>query len=139
MHRRRFLLGIAGVASVGTAGCLSSGAGASGDYDVGMGASSFEPPSLEVAAGETVVWRNTNSRAHTVTAYEDLIPADADYFASGDYASEQAARDAFFDAFGGAIASREEYEHTFTVPGEYQYFCVPHEKAGMVGSITVTE
>lgn len=139
MHRRWFLRGAAGVGLTATAGCLSGGSGSGGDYDIGMGASSFEPPSLEVTAGETVVWRNSNSRAHTVTAYEDLIPAEADYFASGDYASEQAARDAFFDAFGGAIASREEYEHTFSVPGEYQYFCIPHEKAGMVGSITVTE
>lgn len=139
MNRRRFLAGLGGATAIGVAGCLSGGSGGSGDYDVGMSSTAFEPASLEVAAGETVLWRNTNTRAHTVTAYEEQIPADAEYFASGGYDSEQAARDAFFDSFGGSIASREEYEHTFDAPGEYQYFCVPHEKAGMVGSITVTE
>lgn len=140
MNRRAFLAGVVGVTSLGLAGCLSSGSETSSDdYEVGMGGSSFEPRQIEVAVDETVVWRNTNSRAHTVTAYEAGIPDGAEYFASGGYESEQAARDAFFDSFGGAIASRDTFEHTFTVPGQYDYFCIPHEGAGMVGSVVVSE
>jgi plastocyanin len=28
--------------------------------------------------------------------------------------------------------------HTFDVPGTYQYFCIPHEMAGMTGTVVVT-
>ena len=28
-------------------------------------------------------------------------------------------------------------EHTFTIPGVYDYLCMPHEAAGMVGRIVV--
>ena len=140
MKRRAFLVGVGAGASLGLAGCLGSGSETGGrNYDVGMGASSFEPKRVEVAVDEPVVWRNTNSRAHTVTGYENAMPEGADYFASGGYDSEQAARDAFFDSFGGAIASRDTFEHTFTVPGEYGYFCIPHERGGMVGTVVVTE
>jgi len=30
-------------------------------------------------------------------------------------------------------------EHTFTIPGVYDYLCMPHEAAGMVGRIIVGE
>ncbi|USZ68814.1 plastocyanin/azurin family copper-binding protein [Halorussus salilacus] len=150
MDRRTFLAGGAGATLVALAGCLESGSdgdsdGEEGDdeeeddYDVGMGASFFRPEEVEVAVGETVVWRNTGNRRHTVTAYEGEIPDDADFFASGDFDSEQAARDAWMDDFGGKIESGEEYEHTFEVPGEYDYFCIPHEASAMVGRVVVTE
>ncbi|QLG64062.1 plastocyanin/azurin family copper-binding protein [Halorarum salinum] len=35
------------------------------------------------------------------------------------------------------MAGGETYEHTFEVEGEYGYFCIPHEGAGMVGTVTV--
>ena len=136
MDRRGFLLGLAGGASLGLAGCTAGGSGET-DYDVGMSASAFEPARLEVRVGETVVWRNTNSRAHTVTAYGASLPEGADYFASGGYGSERAARDAFWNEFGGALATRDTYEHAFAVPGRSDYFCVPHEQGGMVGTVVV--
>ena len=69
--------------------------------------------------------------------FEDPLPDSVDlpeYFASGDFDSESAARDAYPD---GSIAGDETYEHTFDTAGEYQYFCIPHEQAGMKGTITV--
>ncbi|PSQ16092.1 halocyanin [Halobacteriales archaeon QS_8_69_26] len=39
----------------------------------------------------------------------------------------------------GVVAGGETYEHTFAVEGTYEYFCIPHEGAGMVGSIEVTQ
>ena len=37
----------------------------------------------------------------------------------------------------GFIPPGGDYSYTFTVPGTYRYFCLPHEKAGMVGVIVV--
>ncbi|QIB73750.1 halocyanin [Halogeometricum borinquense] len=134
--RRRFLAGIGSVAAAGLAGCSTSG---QGDYDVGMTAVAFNPSSLTVSVGDEVVWQNTSSRGHTVTAYDDRIPDDAEFFASGDYESTKAARDAFNNEIGGLIDSGQSFSHTFEVPGEYQYLCIPHEAQGMVGTIIVEE
>jgi plastocyanin len=71
-----------------------------------------------------------------VTAYESGIPDEAAYFASGGYDSEEAAREAWTN-LEGAITSGDTYEHTFEVPGTYHYFCIPHERGGMVGTVTV--
>ncbi|PSP55214.1 halocyanin [Halobacteriales archaeon QS_1_67_19] len=143
MDRRQFLAGGAGLAAVSLAGCSALGdedaSADDGEYDVGMGAAFFRPSELEVSVGETVVWRNTGNRRHTVTAYEGRVPDEAEFFASGGFDSEQAAREAWRDEFGGSIDSGETYERTFEVPGEYHYFCIPHEPSGMVGTIVVTE
>ena len=138
MDRRTFLASLATAAGVGLAGCGTGGGHTpAGDYDVGMGASVFRPQELTVGVGETVRWRNTNSRAHTVTAYESTLPAGAAYFASGGFGSEQAARDGFNARLDGAMSTDETFEHTFEVPGEHFYFCIPHERAGMVGTVVV--
>lgn len=94
----------------------------------------FDPDQAQVQPGTTVVWENVGSIAHSVTAYETDIPADATYFASGGFESESAARSAYPE---GSIESGGTYEHTFEVEGEYDYFCIPHEAAGMTGTITV--
>jgi len=136
MDRRTFLraAGLAGTGAV--AGCLDSRASA-GDYDVGMSTVAFKPETVTVAVGETVVWRNTSKQSHTVTGYEATLPDGAAYFASGEFADESAAREAWADGFGGRIEQEETYSHTFEVAGEYPYFCIPHEKAGMVGTVVV--
>ncbi|MFB6103876.1 MAG: plastocyanin/azurin family copper-binding protein [Halobacteriaceae archaeon] len=139
---RRAVLGTAATALVSVAGCVSGGSAApdpKDDYDVGMSAIAFAPDELTVPVGTTVVWKNTNSRTHTVTAYEDLIPAEADYFASGGFDSQSAAVNGYYNQLAGGIGSQETYRHTFSVPGDYRYFCVPHEQAGMTGTITVTD
>lgn len=114
------------------------GGGGSGDYDVGMSTSDFRPAEIEVTVGDEVVWENTSASTHTVTAYEDDIPEDAAYFASGGFDSQQAAEQGWRQMEGG-FASGEQYMHTFEVPGEYRYFCIPHEAAGMEGTVVVTE
>ena len=139
MRRRRFLAAAGAAAATGVGGCLGLAAGPDGgNYDVGMTAQAFKPRTLTVTAGDTVVWKNTSTRAHTVTAYGEQIPDQAAYFATGGYESERAARDAW-DGRNGAITSGQTYEHTFEVPGEYGYFCIPHEAAGMIGTVTVEE
>jgi len=142
MKRRDFLQTVPGAtlglgALTATAGCLSD----DGDYDVGMQSNAFVPETIEISVGDEVVWKNTGSRNHTVTAYESQIPEGADYFASGDFTSEQAARDAWAKQLdgGGDIRPGASFSHAFEVAGTYAYFCIPHEPAGMVGTVVVTE
>jgi len=133
MQRRSFLAGV-GSAAVGvTVGCLSGSDG----YDVGMTADSFRPAEVTVAPGETVVWENTSTRSHTVTAYEGAIPDGASFFASGGYGGEAAAREAWDGEFGGELVNGDRFSRAFEVPGRYDYFCIPHEEGGMVGAVIV--
>ncbi|MHB9285695.1 plastocyanin/azurin family copper-binding protein [Halobacteriales archaeon Cl-PHB] len=139
MERRHFLQS-AGVVGAGlAAGCLGGSANtAAGEYDVGMSVVAFKPDVITVTAGETVVWKNTSKQGHTVTAYEDRIPDEADYFASGGFASQAAAEEAWRNAAGGRLDTNgDTYEHTFEVPGTYSYYCIPHESRGMVGTVEV--
>jgi plastocyanin len=38
----------------------------------------------------------------------------------------------------GDINPGQTFTHTFDTPGTYKYFCIPHEVAGMTGTIVVT-
>jgi plastocyanin len=118
------------------------GGGGGGTHTVDMtDGLAFDPDSLTIAPGDTVVWENVGAVGHSVTAYEDEIPDGAAYFASGGFDSEQAARDAYSagDPDSGDVPGGESWEHTFETEGEYGYFCIPHEQAGMVASVTVEE
>lgn len=157
LDRRQFLhrLGAAGAAALttGLAGCGAQGGDGGGDSDGDDGGDDgdgtsvvemtddlvYDPDSVTIEVGTTVVWENTGSVGHTVTAYEEEIPDDAEYFASGGFDSEQAARDSYAvgDPASGDIAGGDSYEHTFDVAGTYEYFCVPHESAGMTGTVEV--
>ncbi len=95
----------------------------------------FVPKRVRIPAGTTVTWTTVGSIGHTVTAYEDKIPEDAEFFASGGFDSQQAAEDGYPDE--GNIPEGESYEHTFETTGRYEYYCIPHEMNGMVGSIEV--
>jgi plastocyanin len=87
----------------------------------------FEPKRIEVAAGEKVTWENVGKVGHTVTADKSKaadpslvsIPAGTREWDSG-FVNE------------GQSSSR-----TFQKPGTYRYICIPHEGAGMVGTVVV--
>lgn len=136
MNRRSFLGTAAAAGVLGLAGCSATGLSDS-EYDVAMYSNKFEPQEYEVGVGDTVVWGNTGSRGHSVTAYDDEIPEEGTYFASGGFDSQAAAEDGWPGE--GGIDSGETYEHTFEATGRYGYYCIPHEAAGMVGTIVVTE
>lgn len=149
MQRRAFIASSASVTAAALAGCLG-GSLADSDYDVGMQSNAFVPrprvdgadwPTFEASVGDTVVWSNTGTRKHTVTAYEGSLPDGADFFASGGFDSEREARDAWRNNLngGGNVPPGGTYEHTFDVPGTYRYFCIPHEGANMRGKIVVRE
>ena len=135
MNRRQVLrLGGATLALTTFAGCSSAG-GSAGPRGVSMTDDfDYDPVRVSVRPGTTVRWENDSDVGHTVTAYENEIPADAAFFASGGFDSESAARSKLSD---GMIAPGESYEHTFEVAGTYEYYCIPHESSGMVGTVEV--
>jgi plastocyanin len=116
--------------------CGGGGGSSGGDgTTVGMDPShKYDPEELTVDAGATVTWTSDTDEAHTVTAYDDGLPEGADYFATGDFPNEDAARD---DVGEGLLTNGQSFEVTFDIPGTYRYFCIPHESDGMVGTIVV--
>ena len=87
----------------------------------------YKPESVTIDVGETVLWKNEGLLIHTVTAdperaVEDgsvKLPDGAETFHSGD------------------LERGDTFRQTFEIPGEYTYFCVPHEADGMIGHVTV--
>lgn len=140
MRRRAFL---ASAPLVAVAGCIGIGAEeryvCGPDCDVGMSSHAFAPVELTIDRGTTVTWKNTSSRGHTVTAYDGGLPEGAAYFASGDYPNQAAAVEAWYDHFGGRMEPGDTFSHTFEVAGTHEYYCVPHEAGGMIGSVVVRE
>jgi len=98
------------------------------------GEHAFSPSSITVEAGTTIEFSNVSSEAHTVTAYEDGVPAGADYFATGGFDKERAARAHLSD---GLLTEGDIFRLTLPEPGTYRYFCIPHEDDGMTGTIVV--
>lgn len=86
----------------------------------------FAPPGLAVAPGTRLRWINRDpGNSHTATAYHPdngralRVPPAA----------------AAWDS--GLLLPGEGFETVLTAPGVYDYFCQPHEMAGMVGRIVV--
>ena len=86
----------------------------------------FDPIGVLIEPGQTVRWK-VHSNVHTTAAYHP----------KNDHHSlripERAAPwDSRF-----LVNPGNHFEVTLTVPGVYDYFCAPHEVAGMVGRIVV--
>lgn len=135
--RRTLLRRAGGTLVVGTttvAGCLG-GSNSSGPRVTMTGELRFDPADITIDAGRQVTWTNDGGAPHTASAYENAIPADASYFASGGYESEQAVRQS--TSARGFLEDGDTYSHTFDVAGTYRYFCLPHEENGMIGRVIV--
>lgn len=158
--RRRFLTSTGVAATIGLAGCAGSpssdadehghdentsgsdNATHAGSHDASLDGPStsatvsmvsgdngthFEPHVAWIEEGGTVTWELT-SGSHTTTAYAaendapQRIPESAEAWDSGTLSEEGAT-----------------FEHTFETVGVYDYYCAPHEGAGMIGSVIVGE
>jgi plastocyanin len=118
------------VAALFLLGCSSSNPGASANQvpSVTMtDTNQFVPATITIQRGTTLVWSNTGGLPHTVT--DDLSKA----MNKGDAILPDGTQP--WDS--GIITGGQTYSRTFDVPGQYSYFCVPHEALGMVGRITV--
>lgn len=103
-------------------------------YTVEMGGAGhgpffFDPIGLFVNPGDTVEFVNATA-GHSATSYHESldssdvtrIPEEAEPFNSGVLNSEGAS-----------------WQYTFSVPGTYDYFCIPHKGLGMIGRIVVCQ
>ena len=129
LTRRQFLRGL-GFAALGVvlAPALQACAGGTSAWTVEMNDQlKFIPDHLSLKVGDTVTWKNVGTLAHTVTA-------DADK--ARDKANVQLPPGVRpWDS--GNVAGGESWSRKFDVSGEYTYFCIPHEAAGMVARLTV--
>ncbi|WP_436923497.1 DUF5059 domain-containing protein [Halosimplex amylolyticum] len=106
------------------------------DHVVDMEAVAFAPAELTVSKGDTVAWTHAAGEPHSVTAVGDGIPDASEYWASGDFDTEDAAQHGWEEG-NGAVQSGQSFVHTFETTGTHEYYCIPHEAAGMTGSVTV--
>jgi plastocyanin len=87
----------------------------------------FDPVGLRIRPGRTVRWTNRDAgNSHTTTAYSPAlfdrplrIPKGAKPWNSD------------------LLLPGQSFSMLFTVEGVYDYYCIPHEHAGMVGRIVV--
>jgi len=142
MDRRAYLRRAGAVATVAVAGC--SGGGGAGTEEPAPGTTEaaqsntvdmvtyrneyyFYPIGLFVEPGETVTWE-LDSGDHSATAYTE---AAASVTRVPDGASGW--NSTTLSDIGAT------FEHTFEVPGTYDYFCLPHKSLEMVGRVVVGE
>ena len=91
----------------------------------------FDPPQVTIKAGEAVTWVNDSPLPHTATGDPHQNPVNKSH---PEYV--QLPQDA--TAWGSKLLSQgERYTHTFKLPGEYKYICIPHVLSGMRGVILV--
>ena len=86
----------------------------------------FDPIGLYVQPGTTVRWI-ARENVHTTTAYHP----------KNDRHSLRIPEGAVPWDSGFLVKPGATFDVTLTVPGVYDYYCVPHEAAGMVGRIVV--
>jgi plastocyanin len=89
----------------------------------------FSPSEITIRPGDTVTWVNNTDMVHTSSADPD-IASSPDYVQLPDGAEPW---------HSGNIEPGAEYSVTLDVPGEYIYFCYPHQEAGMIGTIIVED
>jgi plastocyanin len=130
---RRHVLGIGGVILAAPLSGRAALAGASAEIEIRIQGNSdgsqvwFDPTGIRIQPGQTIRWINLDpGNSHTTTAYhpqnferplripERAAPWNSDY-----------------------LLPNESFAITFMVEGIYDYFCIPHEHAGMVGRIIV--
>lgn len=128
LTRRRVLAGGGGLA---VAAVLVSRASAAGRVEIHMksdvsgGVVGFDPVGVLLQPGQIVRWI-CDANVHTATAYSPKnddhslrIPQQAQPWDSG------------------FLLPGQHFDVTLTVEGVYDYYCMPHEMAGMVGRLIV--
>jgi plastocyanin len=93
----------------------------------------FSPADLTIAAGQTVTWINDSAMPHTATDDPEQNPVAS---AHPEYAQLPDGAEPWDS---GVLQPGESFSYTFTAPGTYHYFCLPHVLSGMVGTITVED
>ena len=111
MHTRSMVLGVAFLVMAGLV-CFAASAQPQEETTVVIQNLSFEPATVEVFMGSTVVWTNEDDVEHTVTSTEPLFDSDV-------------------------IPPGGEFSYTFDMEGSYDYICTIHPD--MRGQVAVIE
>ena len=87
----------------------------------------FRPRGIAVAPGATIRFVNRDpGNSHTATAYHP-----------DNYERTRRIPQAAMPWDSGFLLPDESFEVTLTLPGVYDYYCIPHEMAAMAGRIVV--
>ncbi|HYH19347.1 MAG TPA: cupredoxin domain-containing protein [Azospirillum sp.] len=87
-----------------------SGGASAAEVEVLIDKNRYEPASITVKAGDTVVWRNAETRTSHDVAFDDDVQSER-------------------------LMPEDQYRRTFATPGRYRYHCVPHPH--MKGEVVV--
>ena len=82
-----------------------------GSNEVFMDNGKFNPSSITISAGTTIIWTNKENTIHTVTS------DNSGTFNSGD------------------LSQGKTFSYTFSLPGTYPYHCIHH--SGMAATVIV--
>ena len=91
----------------------------------------FDPEELTISVGDTVTWLNASNMPHTATCDPGQNPVAKSH---PDYVELP---DGTLPWGSALLQPNESFTYTFTTPGEYRYFCIPHVLSGMRGRIHV--
>lgn len=93
----------------------------------------FDPEEIRIPPGTTITWLNDSPMPHTATGDPEQNPVAETH-------PEYIALPEGAEPWGSDLLQPgESYSHTFTVPGEYRYICIPHVLSGMRGTIRVED
>jgi plastocyanin len=84
----------------------------------------FYPNAISVAAGESITFVNNKGFPHNVVFDEDAVPAGVKV--------EEINHEEYANALD------ESFSINLKTPGTYEFYCEPHQGAGMKGQITVS-
>mmetsp|Transcript_16166 Transcript_16166/g.30068 ORF Transcript_16166/g.30068 Transcript_16166/m.30068 type:complete len:229 (-) Transcript_16166:34-720(-) len=85
---------------------------------------SFAPQDITICKGDAVVWKGLRGLPHNIIFADKGVPKGVDALA--------------LSTVDDLENEGQTYKATFTIPGTYDYFCIPHLTAGMIGKITVS-
>tara|TARA_B100000029_G_scaffold502669_1_gene578329 strand:+ start:1935 stop:2333 length:399 start_codon:yes stop_codon:yes gene_type:complete len=78
----------------------------------------FDPEIVRINVGDTVTWESTDKGHNVEFISKNGVPEGVGKFKS---------------------KINKDAEYTFTIPGIYAYWCVPHKTMGMIGFVVVGE
>ncbi len=93
----------------------------------------FFPPSIDITAGDTVVWTNNNHTPHTVT----FGPPAGDPLTGKPSGGPVFSGKADSAAIGIDFPNGLTFQLTFPSAGKFQYVCILHANQGMAGVVNV--
>ncbi len=86
-------------------------------HQVNMVGVAYEPDTLNITEGDSVLWVNTSALTHTTTSGVSGVP------------------DGYWDS--GLMPPNDSFTFHFDSSGVFPYYCTPHWILGMIGLITV--